>query len=51
MAKLRYTNFIEMARPLFRQDKLDAFMAVYDPELVGYGTGFDEQDRRRRVVR
>jgi hypothetical protein len=25
-----------MACPLFRRDKLDAFMAVYDPELVGY---------------
>ncbi len=36
-AKLRYTNFIEMACPLFRRDKLDAFMAVYDPDLVGYG--------------
>ena len=36
-AKLRYTNFIEMACPLFRRDKLDDFMAVYDPELVGYG--------------
>jgi hypothetical protein len=36
-AKLRYTNFIEMACPLLRRDKLDAFMAVYDPELVGYG--------------
>jgi hypothetical protein len=35
--RLRYTNFIEMACPLFRRDKLDAFMAVYDPELVGYG--------------
>lgn len=37
-AKLRYTNFVEMACPLFRRDKLDAFMRVYDPELVGYGT-------------
>jgi hypothetical protein len=36
-AKLRYTNFLEMACPLIRRDKLDAFMAVYDPELVGYG--------------
>jgi hypothetical protein len=35
--RLRYTNFIEMACPLFRKDKLDAFMAVYDPELVGWG--------------
>jgi hypothetical protein len=36
-AKLRYTNFIEMACPLFRRDKLEAFLGVYDPELVGYG--------------
>src|SRR5882757_6978796 len=36
-AKLRYTNFVEMACPLFRRDKLDAFMGVYDPDLVGYG--------------
>jgi hypothetical protein len=36
-AKLRYTNFVEMACPLIRQDKLADFMAVYDPELVGYG--------------
>ena len=36
-AKLRYTNFVEMTCPLFRRDKLDEFMAVYDPELSGYG--------------
>jgi hypothetical protein len=36
-AKLRYTNYVEMACPLFRRDKLDEFMKVYDPELVGYG--------------
>jgi hypothetical protein len=36
-AKLRYTNFIEMACPLIRQDKLAVFMAAYDPQLVGYG--------------
>ena len=35
--RLRFTNFIEMTCPLFRKDKLDAFMAVYDPELVGWG--------------
>lgn len=35
--KLRYTNFVEMTCPLFRRDKLDEFMAVYDPELVGHG--------------
>lgn len=37
MNTLRFTNFIEMTCPLFRRDKLDAFMAVYDPELVGWG--------------
>ena len=35
---LRYTNFVEMACPMFRRDKLDEFMAVYDPALVSYGT-------------
>ena len=35
--RLRYTNFVEMTCPLFRQDKLADFMAVYDPELVGFG--------------
>lgn len=36
-ARLRYTNFVEMTCPLFRRDKLDAFMDVFDPELLGYG--------------
>jgi hypothetical protein len=56
-AKLRYTNFIENACPLFRRDKLDAFMAVYDPELVGYGVDWwflhtlgTELDNRVAVV-
>jgi hypothetical protein len=35
--RLRYTNFIEMTCPLFRRDKLDAFMAAYDPTGMGYG--------------
>jgi len=35
--RLRYTNFVEMTCPLFRRDKLDAFMAVFDPEIIGYG--------------
>jgi hypothetical protein len=34
-AKLRYTNFVEMTCPLFRRDKLTAFMSVFDPGLVG----------------
>lgn len=36
--ELRFTNFVEMTCPLFRKDKLDAFMAVYDPILAGEGT-------------
>jgi len=35
--RLRYTNFIEMTCPLFRRDKLDVFMAEFDPQLSGYG--------------
>ena len=34
---LRYTNLVELGCPLFRRDKLDAFMKIYDPALVGYG--------------
>jgi hypothetical protein len=33
----RYTNFVEVTCPLFRRDKLDAFLKVYDPVLVGFG--------------
>jgi len=35
--ELRYTDFVEMTCPLFRKDKLDKFMSIYDPALVGYG--------------
>lgn len=34
---LRYTNFVEVGCVLFRKDKLDVFMRVYDPILVGWG--------------
>lgn len=34
---MRYTNFVEITCPLFRKDKLDDFMEVYDPSLVGWG--------------
>lgn len=37
---LRYTNFVEMTCPLFQKDKLEAFMNVYDPALVGYGVDY-----------
>lgn len=34
---LRYVNFVELTCPLFRKDRLDDFMDVYNPELVGWG--------------
>ncbi len=34
---LRYTNFVEVTCPLFRQDKLERFMKTYDPVLLGWG--------------
>ncbi len=37
---LRYTNFVEVTCPLFRKDKLDAFMEVYDPVLIGWGVDY-----------
>ncbi len=35
--KFRYTNFVEVTCPLFLKSKLDEFMNVYDPVLVGWG--------------
>jgi hypothetical protein len=55
-ALLRYTSFIEMTCPLFRRDKLDAFMDVFDPELMGYGEDWwflqtlGAQSRRRVAI-
>jgi len=37
---LRYTNFVEVTCPLFRKDKLDAFMKIYDPGLIGWGIDY-----------
>ncbi len=37
---MRYTNFVENTCPLFRKDKLDAFMRVFDPVLKGWGIDF-----------
>ena len=34
---LRYANFVEVTCPLFRADKLDAFLQQYDPSLIGWG--------------
>jgi Protein of unknown function (DUF707) len=36
-APIRIVNFVEVAYPLFRRDKLLEFMAVYDGSLTGYG--------------
>lgn len=37
---IRYTNFVEVTCPLFRTDKLNDFMEVYDPVLVGWGIDY-----------
>ena len=37
---MRYTNFVEMTCPLLRKDKLDEFMEIFEPTLVGYGTDY-----------
>jgi hypothetical protein len=34
---LRHVNFVESGCALFERSKLDQFMAVYDPVLVGWG--------------
>ncbi len=34
---LRFTSYVDVTCPLFRRDKLDQFMKVYDPVLAGYG--------------
>jgi hypothetical protein len=34
---LRFTNFVEMNTPLFKREKLDNFMKVYDPRVTGWG--------------
>ncbi|SRR5581483_8840101 len=49
--ELRLTSFIEMTCPVFRRDKLDAFMAVYDPELIGWGCDWWFLDTMGRDLR
>jgi hypothetical protein len=34
---LRYVNFVEVTCPLFKKEKLDGFMKVYDPALISWG--------------
>jgi hypothetical protein len=37
---LRYVNFVENTCPIFRADKLRAFMNIFDGSLAGYGVDF-----------
>jgi hypothetical protein len=37
---LRYVNFVENTCPLFRADKLFAFLNVFDGSMSGYGSDF-----------
>lgn len=37
LVRYRYTNFVEVNAPLFRVDKLEQFMRIYDGSLVGWG--------------
>lgn len=37
---LRFTNFVEVTCPLFRMDKLNDFMEIYNPKLVGWGIDY-----------
>mgnify|MGYP001348993591 CR=1 FL=1 len=37
---MRYTNFVENTCPLFRTDKLEQFMEVYDPSLCAGGVDY-----------
>ena len=36
----RLVNFVEEGVPIFRRDKLDAFLAVYDGSLTGWGIAY-----------
>ena len=36
-SSIRIVNFVEVTCPLFKRDKLDEFLAVYDGELIGWG--------------
>ena len=53
---LRYTNFVEVACPLFTKDQLFKFMNVYDPNLIGWGVDLwfseliSQQDTKRNKI-
>lgn len=39
-SSFRYVSFLEMNTPIFRREKLEDFLNVYDPELVGWGCDY-----------
>jgi FkbM family methyltransferase len=36
-SSIRLVNFVEITCPLFRKDRLEEFLGIYDGELVGWG--------------
>ncbi len=36
-SRIRFVNFVEVTCPIFRSDKLNRFLEIYDGELVGWG--------------
>jgi len=36
-SSMRYTNFVEVGYPIFKTEKLEEFMSVYDAKLTCYG--------------
>jgi hypothetical protein len=55
-SSVRIVNFVEVTCPLFRKDKLDEFMRVYDGDLIGWGIDwwfcnyFDANRMRKHAV-
>ena len=47
---LRFTDFVELTCPLFRKDKLDTFMGIFDPVLTGTGTDWWFMDSLGRDI-
>lgn len=55
--RVRFANFVEVTCPLFRRDKLEAFLATYEPSVIGWGVDWwfcevlgGADDRRIAIV-
>ncbi len=55
--RLRWTSFVEVTCPLFLRERLDRFLDVYDPAVVGWGVDWwyldvlgSASDRRIAIV-